>query len=94
MNPAKPLILFGVLAALPAAAMAQSTPVDTSKWQCKLCKFEQGASGSIEVGAGYVSDKSAKFGDYTGLNEEGGYFIGAASSRYRGADGTYWDVRA
>lgn len=94
MNPAKPLILFGVFSALPAAALAQSEPVDTSKWQCKLCKFEEGSSAAIEVGAANVSQKSARFGDYRGLNDKGGYFIGEATSRYRGADGTFWDVRA
>ena len=94
MNTARPLILFGVLSALPVAALAQSASVDTSKWLCKLCKFEQGSSGALEVGVGNVSEKSSRFGDYTGRNDKGAYFIGEAESRYRGADGAYWNVRA
>lgn len=95
MKTAKPLILFGAVSVLPLAALAQQPEMpDLSKWQCNLCKFETGASGSIEAGAGNVSRDSAKFGDYTGLNEKGGYFIGEAATRYRGADGLYWNVRA
>lgn len=30
----------------------------------------------VEVGIGGVSDKSAKFGEYNGLDKQGGYFIG------------------
>ena len=94
MKTVKPLILFGLCSMVPPVAFAQQEMPDVSKWQCNLCKFEQGASGSIEAGAGNVSNGSAKFGDYTGLNEKGGYFIGEATSRYRGADGMYWNVRA
>jgi MtrB/PioB family decaheme-associated outer membrane protein len=98
MKRANPLILLGVFSLLPAAAAADdaagAAAVDTSKWLCKLCKFETGTSGSVEVGAGNVSDKSAKFGEYNGLDDKGGYLIGGASARYRGADGTYWNARA
>ena len=93
MKTAHQLLLLATLAAFSAAAAGQAS-VDTSKWQCKLCKFEQGSSSALEVGVGNVSQKSAKFGDYTGLNDKGGYFIGEATSRYRGADGTFWDIRA
>jgi MtrB/PioB family decaheme-associated outer membrane protein len=97
MKQAKPLILLGVLSLAPAAAAAQdatAAPVDTSKWLCKLCKFESGTSGSVEVGAGNVSDASAKFGEYNGLDEKGGYLIGGAAARHRDAGGTYWNARA
>ena len=95
MKTPKPLILAGAIAALPFAALAQQPEMpDLSKWPCSLCKFETTSSGSIEVGAGNVSRDAAKFGDFTGLHEKGGYFIGEVTSRYRGADGLYWNVRA
>ncbi len=95
----KPFILLGVLSLLPAPAAAEdakaaAAAVDTSKWLCKLCKFESGTSGSVEVGAGNVSDSSAKFGEYNGLDEKGGYLVGGAVARHRAAGGTYWNARA
>ncbi|MDO8598124.1 MAG: MtrB/PioB family decaheme-associated outer membrane protein, partial [Sulfuricaulis sp.] len=58
------------------------------------CAFEQGWSGSVDVGLGHVSDKSYKFGEYTGLNKQGGFFIGDGSARFRGADAYYWNINA
>ena len=54
-------------------------------------------SNYVEVGAGYVSEDSAKFGEYNGLNESGPYFIGNFSVRggdsYEGGDGTLrWGI--
>ncbi len=57
--------------------------VDTSKWKCKFCQFEDGHSGVLELGPGYVSDDSFKFGEYTGLNRQGGFLLGNATARYR-----------
>lgn len=94
MKRANPLILLGVLSLLPATAASQDAAVDTSKWLCKLCKFESGTSGSLEAGAGRVSDSSAKFGEYNGLDEKGGYLIGGGALRHSGTDGTYWNARA
>lgn len=49
----------------------------------------------IDVGGAYVSDKSARFGRYTGLNEQGPYGIGSFTLRGRdewNSGGTrYWD---
>lgn len=99
MKRANPLLLLGVLSLLPAVSAAEEsnaagTPVDTSKWLCKLCKFETGTSGSVEIGAGRVSEPSAKFGEYNGLDKEGGYLVGGATVDHRGDGGTYWNARA
>ncbi|MDH4325169.1 MAG: MtrB/PioB family decaheme-associated outer membrane protein [Betaproteobacteria bacterium] len=101
MRTAKQLFLLGTLAALSAAAAAADTTagagqavVDTSKWPCSLCKFEDGLSGTLEVGGGNVSDSSFKFGEYNGHQEKGGFAIGEAAVRYRGAGGTYANVAA
>ena len=74
------------------AATTFAPHVDTSKWKCKFCEFEEGYSGEVEIGAGYVSDSSFKFGEYNGLFEEGAYFIGNATARYRGEDAEYMDL--
>src|ERR1039458_4545745 len=101
MKTSNQLFLLGLLSALSAAAAAADeaggagqASADTSQWKCESCKFEQGVSGTVDVGAGSVSDSSSKFGDYTGLNKKGGYFIGDGTARYRGEDGTYWNLNA
>ena len=93
------LCLLIVLAAHAAVTAAESptegqATVDTSKWECKYCQFEEGTSGTLELGLGYVSDDSFKFGEYTGLNEKGGFFVGNASVRFRGEEAHYWDINA
>src|SRR5512134_202455 len=92
------LSLLGVFSMLSAAAAAAEGAAgagpaapDTRKWQCKLCKFEDGLSGTVEVGGAYVSDSSAKFGEYNGLGQDGGYFIGDLNARFRGKNGAYWN---
>jgi len=66
--------------------------VDTSKWKCKYCEVEEGWSGDITPGIGYVSDDSFKFGEYNGLNEQGTYLIADANLRYRDEDAGYLDL--
>jgi len=101
MKTATQLSLLAMLSTLSAAAAAadgaagagRAAP-DTSRWQCKLCKFEDGLSGTVEVGGAYVSDSSSKFGEYNGLNKDGGYFIGDFSARFHGQDAGYWNLDA
>jgi MtrB/PioB family decaheme-associated outer membrane protein len=91
------LFLLSMLSGLPvtaAAADAGTGKPDTSKWQCEGCAFEQGWNGSVDAGVGNVSDKSFKFGEYTGLNKQGGFFIGDAAMRFRGAGAYYWNINA
>jgi MtrB/PioB family decaheme-associated outer membrane protein len=97
MKTSDQLLLLGMLSALPVAATAAegSTGLpDTSKWECKLCPNEQGWTGSVDAGVGHVSDKSSKFGEYNGLDKQGGFFIGDGAARFRGADGYYWNFNA
>jgi MtrB/PioB family decaheme-associated outer membrane protein len=68
-------------------------PVDTSNWKCKFCAFEEpGFTGTLDLGVGYVSEDSYKFGEYTGLNEKGAFGIGNAELRVRGEDANYWNI--
>lgn len=79
-----------------AAETAESeipVSVDISGWVCKYCEFEQGYSGEIELGAGYISDDSFKFGEYNGLEQDGFYLIGNATVRYRDENAGYLDLR-
>lgn len=41
--------------------------------------------GYVEVGAGYLSEDSFKFGEYTGLTDEGAFFIGNFGATMRDA---------
>jgi len=101
MKTSNRLLLLSMLSALSGAAAAADSATgadkagpDISEWKCESCKFVEGTSGSVNVGAGHVSDSSAKFGDYTGLDRKGGYFIGDADVRSRGKDGAYWNLDA
>jgi MtrB/PioB family decaheme-associated outer membrane protein len=45
----------------------------------------------VEVGAGWLSEDARKFGEYTGLREKGGYFLGGIEAKRRNPDtGYYW----
>jgi len=101
MKTATRLFLLTTLCALsPAAAAADAASgagraaADTSKWKCELCKFEEGVSGSVDVGGASVSDSSYKFGEYNGLYDKGGYLLLDGTVRYRGKDAVYWDATA
>jgi len=77
-----------------AVAAENTAGVDISNWACEYCVFEQGYSGEIEAGIGYVSDSSFKFGEYNALESDGGFAIANASLRYRGEDAGYLDLKA
>ncbi|MDH3450779.1 MAG: MtrB/PioB family decaheme-associated outer membrane protein [Gammaproteobacteria bacterium] len=90
---------LSIRAALPlmigAALSVNAQPeVDTSQWDCKFCEFEEGFSGDAEIGAGYVWEDDFKFGEYTGLVDEGGYAIFNARATYSGEDADYLDLTA
>jgi MtrB/PioB family decaheme-associated outer membrane protein len=73
---------------LPLAVDAQEPPEtsqpDTSKWSCSMCPFADGWAVEAEAGVISVSDDSAKFGDYTGLEEEGEELLLDGEVRYWG----------
>ncbi len=58
-------------------------------WPTILAAQEQEPSfvlnGSVEIGAGYSSEDSFKFGEYTGLSDEGAFFIGNVDAIARDA---------
>jgi MtrB/PioB family decaheme-associated outer membrane protein len=88
------LIALAPFSAVLAAAdeAVEATPPDMSEWKCKYCAFEEGWHGDMNLGIGYVSDDSAKFGEYNGLNEKGAYAIVDANLYYRSEDARYLDL--
>ena len=68
------------------AVQAQEPP-DTSTRSCSMCPFAEGWAVEAEAGAISVSDDSAKFGDYTGLDQEGEELLLDGTVRYWGGDG-------
>ena len=74
------------IGAVLALTTAQAQDVDTSNWTCELCAPSQGWELDIEAGAGYVTDDEFRFGDYTGLDDDGLYGIGRVFGRYWSQD--------
>ncbi len=91
MNPYCSLVLLAALGALSAAAVAA---VDTSQWKCESCPFPKGTRGTVDVGVGSVSDESARFGDFTGLNNKGAHLVLGGSLQHRSDAGYYADLDA
>jgi len=90
-----PRLVAAAVLSMSLPAQAEDAPaVDTSRWPCKYCPFEETRSFSPNLGAGYVSDDSAKFGEYTGRNEEGAYVVADADGRYRSKDALWLDLSA
>ena len=93
----KLLILSAGLSA-PLLLSAQTEPAtevptaDTSNWNCEYCPKYSGWYGDVFLGVQNVSDDSAKFGDYTGLNEDGAYLLADGEIQYFGKDGYFTNI--
>ena len=57
-------------AALVAPGLSHAQ-VDTSEWVCEYCPFDSGYRADVEVGASYVSDDVARFGNGNGHDKKG-----------------------
>jgi MtrB/PioB family decaheme-associated outer membrane protein len=78
-----------------AARSAHGAPVDTSGWECHFCPFEDGeATVEAEAGSLYADGVAAKFGEFDGITEDGGYLVLGGSAGERREDGAYWRVDA
>ena len=94
MRTSIPLWLLATLGALSLTVGASARAADPSQWTCETCPFETKSSAVVDVGAGVVTDKSAEFGDFTGLDRKGGFVIAGATARYRGKEGLYGNFSA
>jgi MtrB/PioB family decaheme-associated outer membrane protein len=84
--------LTACLCGLSTQAFPETSAPDISSWECKWCLFDSMTTTRIEVGAGNVSSSSFKFGQATGLGEEGGFLGTDFDSRHMGEQGKYWSV--
>jgi MtrB/PioB family decaheme-associated outer membrane protein len=76
------LLSFTVASVLATAgAAAQAAAPDTSEWTCSKCPVDRGYRSNVELGAAYTDEASAKFGDYTGLDEDNGYVLADAEGK-------------
>jgi len=71
------LCLAAVMSSPHAAAQ-----VDTSDWQCQYCPFPSGYDAEVDVGASYVSDDAARFGNASGYDEKGAYVNLGGAGQY------------
>jgi MtrB/PioB family decaheme-associated outer membrane protein len=69
-----------------------SAQVDTSQWKCSSCPYPKGTTGSVDAGVGYVSDKSQKFGDFTGLDNKGAFLDLNGNVSHRNENGYFADL--
>ncbi|MFO8004817.1 MtrB/PioB family decaheme-associated outer membrane protein [Thioalkalivibrio sp.] len=84
----------GADSAAGAAPLSYWPQGDTERWECSQCPDVSGTEGDATVGVGYVSDESAYFGRYTGLDDDGPYFLGGVRASYRSEDEKYLDLDA
>jgi MtrB/PioB family decaheme-associated outer membrane protein len=68
-----------LLAAASGVSAEEVAAPDTSAWACSKCTFAKGYTSEAELGAGWLDDSSAKFGDATGLDEDGVYVVANAA---------------
>jgi MtrB/PioB family decaheme-associated outer membrane protein len=78
-------LLAGGAAAQDAPAPEAAAGPDTSGWACRFCAFEDGWTGWLEPRVGGISDDSYRFGDFTGLHEQGTVVDLAGAWRWREA---------
>lgn len=84
----------GAASAAPVAPFSYWPQADTERWECSQCPDISGTEGDVTVGVGYVSEESAFFGRYTGLDDDGLYFLGGVRASYRSEDEKYLDLEA
>lgn len=74
-----------------APLLAEGAPVDTSEWECNFCPFEDGQLASeVEAGSLYADGVAAKFGEFDGISEDGGYLVLDGSAGERHENGSFW----
>ncbi len=70
------------------AAAAQNTP---ETWTCKPCDAATGWDADIKTASARASDDAYRFGNGTGLDDNGWFLFGDFSGRYVGSDALYFD---
>jgi MtrB/PioB family decaheme-associated outer membrane protein len=84
---------LGLVLVAPMLAHAQA--VDTSGWKCDFCPFEDGqVESEVEAGSLYADGVTAKFGEFDGIDEDGGYLDVDGFTGERRENGSFWNVTA
>ena len=75
---------------LMAPLLANGATVDTSGWECNFCPFEDGQLASeVEAGSLYADGVGAKFGEFDGITDDGGYLVVDANTGERYENGSF-----
>jgi hypothetical protein len=85
------VIILALLHGMSAHGEDPGNHVDTSQWQCNLCTYATGWSGTMGFGPARASDASFKFGDYRGIEDDGIFLSLDGDVLYRGEEGQYFD---
>lgn len=95
MKNANSLKVWGALGLMSVALSPSAWAVDTTQWKCESCPYDPpGASGRLDLGVTVVSDRSAKFADFTGLDRRGGRALIGGTWLWRGSEGGFASVEA
>lgn len=79
---------------LPVAAEEPASAMPWVDWPCKFCPDYTGTEGWGELGIGYQSEDSYKFGRYTGLTDKGVFGNASGDFKHQEEDGRYFEFRA
>jgi hypothetical protein len=85
--------LLPVLLMSATSPMAQAQESDPKIYSCKQCVKYTGWRGYFDFGLDYVTDDSLRFGDYRGLEEEGGTVALDGEVHFRNLEGNYLKPR-
>lgn len=86
-----------LLVVLPAAALADTptaAPADFADWPCKFCSLDYGWSGALDAGLQFVDSSDYRYGEYSGLKDDGFYATLGGALAYRNAKGGYLEAQA
>ena len=81
------VLSLAVASCLATAGAAKAAENPAAEWTCSKCPFATNYEATADIGGAYVDESSAKFGDYTGLDDEGGYVLADAEGRYASESG-------
>jgi MtrB/PioB family decaheme-associated outer membrane protein len=79
----------GLTALLLAANLHAQSDEAPASWRCESCSVAEGWDIDLEIGGAYSNEDSFEFGDYTGLDDDGGYLFGDVLALYRDNEGKY-----
>jgi MtrB/PioB family decaheme-associated outer membrane protein len=79
--------LLGIAGVATVNSDASDAP---EEWRCDRCAVPEGWELDLTFAPAYVMDDAYRFGDFTGLDEQGGYLFGEFFGRYRDGDANYF----